>query len=77
MKYIIWRDIVWDKRHSGQVFTEEYDNKEEAVREADLIWKETTDEEKRHFVDFLVLESVDPDENSVNHYDGNEVKRYK
>ena len=73
MKY-----IIWDARDNGSFYTEEYDNKEEAVKEADKEWnKYTTDEEKRHTVAFYVLESVNPDEESVDHFDGNFVKKYK
>lgn len=73
MKY-----IICDERDNGNYFTEEYDNKEEAIREADIEWdKYTTDEEKRHTVAFYVLESANPDEDAVNHFDGIPVKEYK
>ena len=72
MKY-----ILFDKRDDGQVFTEEFENKEEAVRRADITWERyITDNEKRHIVEFYVLESVNPDEDSENHWDGNYVKIY-
>ena len=71
MKY-----IIFDAR-KGNYFTEEYDNKEEAIREADKEWDRMTDEEKRHTVEFYVLESANPDEDAVNHFDGNFVKKYK
>ena len=73
MKY-----IIFDERDNGNYLTEEYDNKEEAIREADKEWdKYTTDEEKRHTVAFYVLESANPDEDATNHFDGNPVKEYK
>ncbi len=73
MKY-----IICDARDNGNYFTEEYDNKEEAIKEADKEWdRYKTDEEKRHTVEFYVLESANPDENAENHFDGNFVKRYK
>ena len=43
MKY-----IIFDERDNGNYLTEEYDNKEEAIREADIEWdKYKTDEPKR------------------------------
>lgn len=73
MKY-----IICDVRDNGNFFTEEYDSKEESIREADEEWNRyKTDEEKRHTVAFYVLESANPDEDAVNHFDGNLVKEYK
>lgn len=73
MKY-----IIVDDRGPGRFFTEEYDSKEEAILEANTQWERyLTDEEKRHIASFYVLESENPDEDAANHYDGNEVKRYK
>lgn len=72
MKY-----ILFDKRDDGQIFTEEFDNKEEAIRRADITWERyITDNEKRHIVEFYVLESVNPDEDAEDHWDGNYVKLY-
>ena len=70
--------IIWDQRENGQVFTEEYDHKEDAIHDADYLWERCiTDEEKRHIASFYVTESENPDKDAVNHYDGNDVKRYK
>lgn len=72
MKY-----ILFDKRDDGQIFTEEFENKEEAIRRADITWERyITDNEKRHIVEFYVLESVNPDEDAEDHWDGNYVKLY-
>ena len=73
MKY-----VIIDERDNGEIFTEEYDSKEESIREADKEWNRyTTEEDKRHTTAFYVLESVDPDEDSARHLDGNDVKVYK
>ena len=73
MKY-----IIWDERKDGQFFAEEYDSKEEAIRNADLEWNRyKTDWEKKQTIAFFVLESENPDEDADNHYDGNPVKVYK
>lgn len=72
MKY-----ILFDKRDDGQIFTEEFENKEEAIRRADITWERyITDNEKRHIVEFYVLESINPDEDAEDHWDGNYVKLY-
>lgn len=72
------RYIIWDERDNGNVYPEEYDSKKEAIRTADTWWKNwITDEDKRHIVAFYVMESDNPDEDALNHYDGNEIKRYK
>ena len=72
MKY-----ILFDKRDDGKIFTEEFENKEEAIRMADITWERyITDTEKRHIVEFYVLESVNPDEDAEDHWDGNYVKLY-
>ena len=72
MKY-----ILFDKRDDGQIFTEEFENKEEAIRMADITWERyITDTEKRHIVEFYVLESVNPDEDAEDHWDGNYAKLY-
>ena len=72
MKY-----ILFDKRDDGQIFTEEFENKEEAIRRADITWERyITDNEKRHIVEFYVLESVNSDEDAEDHWDGNYVKIY-
>ena len=75
MKYIIWGEFVWGGNH--HVFTEEYEDKEEAVQEADIIWEGLADDEKEQIVSLFVLESENPDINAINHFDGDEIKRYK
>ena len=73
MKY-----IIWDERENDKVYPEEYDNKEEAIRVANTWWKNwITDEDKKHIVAFYVIESENPDRDAPNHYNGNEIKRYK
>ena len=72
------RYIIWDERDDGYVYPEECDSKKKAIRKADQVWKNwITDEDKKHIVAFYVMESDNPDEDSPNHYDGNDIKRYK
>ena len=70
MKYIF--------RHiSGDEDNKEFNNKEEAIEYADYIWRLLTETEKKKCEAFYVLESVNPDEEAENHYDGDWVKIYK
>ena len=74
----IMKYVIVDERDNGQGFYEEYDSREKAIQEADKEWNRyTTAEEKRHTTAFYILESVNPDEDAPNHFDGNDVKRYK
>lgn len=71
MKY-----IVMDFKN-GDLFADEFEDKEEAVQEAERQWEQLTSYEQKHRTAFYVLESVNPDEDAPNHYDGNIVKRWK
>ena len=70
------RYIIMDYT-DGDCFTDEFDNKEEAILEAEGKWSNLTRFEKKHRTEFYVLESVNPDEDAPDHYDGNDVKRWK
>lgn len=71
MKYIImdFKD--------GDFFTDEFDTKEEALQEAEEQWNQLTKCDQKHRTAFYVLESVNPDEEAPDHYDGDIVKRWK
>ena len=71
MKYIIM-DYV-----DGDCFTDEFENKEEALQEAEGQWEHLTRYDQKHRTEFYVLESVNTDEDAPDHYDGNIVKRWK
>lgn len=69
MKYIV-RDIP--KNGIGDEFDKEFDVLEDAVEEAKNQWDHLTyAEQKKRTV--YVLESVNPDEDAENHFDGNYV----
>ena len=67
MKYIVisQTEVDW--------FTKEFDNVDEAIKAAEFWFDRLTREEKRDCVAFCVLESVNPDEETEDHYDGNIV----
>ena len=71
MKY-----IVMDFKN-GDFFTDEFDNKEEALQEAEEQWNQLTECDQKRRTAFYVLESVNPDEEAPDHYDGDIVKRWK
>ena len=71
MKYIImdFKD--------GDFFTDEFDNKDEALQEAGEQWEQLTEHDQQRRTKFYVLESINPDEYAPDHYDGDIVKRWK
>lgn len=68
MKYIV---MDWK---GNDLFTKEFDNKEAAIAEAKRQFAYLEDGEQMTR-NFYVLESVNPDEEAEDHYDGNEVWR--
>lgn len=71
MKYIIV------DRTNGDEFNEEFDNKEEAIEKAKADWEHLSGYDKKRRLEFYVLESVNPDEEAENHFDGDIVWRAK
>ena len=67
MKY-----IVMDCK-GGDVFTSEFDSMNDAIEEGKRQWDWLSDHDKTRRDSFYVLESVNPDEESENHFDGNVV----
>lgn len=71
MKY-----IIMDFKDGG-FFSDEFSTKEEALQEAEEQWKQLTEYDQCHRKAFYVLESINPDKDASDHYDGNIVKRWK
>ena len=67
------RYIVIDERESGDFFTEEFNDKDEAINSAKYDWNRRTEHDKKHTERFYVLESVNPDEDADDHFDGNPI----
>lgn len=63
--------------NNGDIFTKEFATQEEALKQADIDWNHLTDREKEKRIEFFVLESVNPDEEAMDHLDGNPVRIYK
>ena len=70
------RYLVIDQRKYDE-FVEEFDTKEEAIAFADNEWKGMVKADQDSTVAFYILESVNPDPESVDHFDGDFVKIYK
>lgn len=71
MKY-----VVVDIRESA-IFTEEFDNSEEAMKCAERDWHHKTRDEKKRCIEYFVLESADSDPESPEHLDGNIIYEWK
>lgn len=70
MKY-----IIVDKTN-GDEFTKEFDNKEKAIKEAKIEWSYLSAHDREKTEAFYVLESVNPNEDAENHFDGNIVVNF-
>ena len=72
MKYAL---IDWVK--GDDAFTKEFKTAEKAVESASYDWEHLSEYDKNRRSDFYVLESANPDEDAEDHFDGNEVRRWK
>ena len=70
MKY-----IVMDEKN-GDLFSEEYEAIESAIEAAELEFNRLTDFDKEQRSAFYVLESINPDPDAEDHFDGNVIKRW-
>ena len=67
------RYIVFDERKNGELFTEEFEDRDEAIKTAEYDWDRRTEYDKKRTEAYYVLESVNPDEDADNHFNGNIV----
>lgn len=56
-------------------FTKEFDSKEEAIKTGDQDFAYLTKNDKKNR-EFYLLESVNPDEDAENHFDGDVIKTW-
>ena len=68
MKYI----LIDETR--GDQFTKEFESKEEAIKQGDKDFSYKAKED--HCTAFYLLESVNPDEDAENHFDGDIIKEW-
>lgn len=71
MKYVVIRT-----NDGIDSWVSEYDNLKEAVEEADKEYDRMTAHDRKHTVEFIVLESANPDEEADNHLDGDIIKKF-
>ena len=72
-KYILMDETI----NNGDVFTQEFNDVTKAIETGNKEWAIMTAHDKNHTSAFYVLESVNPDENADDHFDGNYVKIWK
>ncbi len=72
-KYILMDETI----NNGDVFAREFDDVNKAISTGDKEWSCMTAHDKKHTSAFYVLESVNPDPDSENHFDGNYIKIWK
>lgn len=70
MKYIVIDDCGTD------IYDSEFENKEEAIKEAEYKFNHMTPGDKKRTKELYVLESANPDPDAENHFDGDIVKRW-
>lgn len=70
MKYILVDQTTTD------AFTEEFETKEEAIAAGDRQFNYLTESDLKERTAFYVLESINPDEEATNHFDGEIVKEW-
>lgn len=70
MKYI----IIDEK--NGDIYDTECATREEALKEAEKQWNQLSEFDKKKRTRFEVLESVNPDEEAENHFDGDIIKSW-
>lgn len=68
--------VLIDER-DVDVFEKEFDTAEAALREGCFDWDRMTKNERKACKSFYVLESVNPDEEAENHFDGDIVFAWK
>lgn len=71
MKYLVIDDS------ENVIDVTEFENAKEAISYADHIWDCMLDDDKKSCKRFYILESVNPDEDAEDHFDGNIIKTYK
>lgn len=68
MKFIVIDDRKID------MFTKEFDDLNEAIKECEYQWNHMTNSEKQNDCNSMfVIKSINPDEDAENHYDGDFV----
>jgi hypothetical protein len=70
MKYILIDQTTTD------MFNDEFDNLETALNAAETQFNYLTENDKKKRTAFYLLESINPDEDAPDHFDGNIIKEW-
>ena len=73
MKYLVMRK----QKRSMDEEINEFNTLEEAIKFSDSEFNYLCESDRKNCEYFFILESVNPDENAEDHYDGNFAKVYK
>lgn len=65
MKY-----VLIDMLKNGDMFNQEFNEKAAAISAAQNAWNSLTEHDKKRRESFYVLESINPDAQSADHFDG-------
>lgn len=71
MKYVLIDDC------NTELFTEEFENKEQAIAYGDKEWSHLSERDKKRRTSYYLIESVNPDEEAEDHLDGDTIKEWK
>ena len=71
MKY-----VVIDAIKSGDIYTEEFNTADEALDYAEREWSRLSRHDQARRESYIVLASVNPDEDAEDHFDGDVVKDF-
>lgn len=71
MKYILMDEV------NGDIFNKEFTTSEEALTCAEREWNSLSEYDKKKRTAFYVLESVNPDTEAMDHFDGDVIKSWK
>ena len=74
MKYLV---VDNQMEYGATEEIKEFEILEDAMEYAEHSWNRMSDSDKKHTTAYYVLKSVNPDEESDNHYDGDIIKRWK
>ena len=74
MKYLV---VDNQMEYGATEEVKEFEILEDAMEYAEYSWNCMSDSDKNHTTAYYVLESVNPDVESDDHYDGNIIKRWK
>lgn len=67
MKYLLIRTVRMD------TYVDEFTTAKEAIKAGKNEWSHLSDYDRKKHKEFYVLESVNPDEDAEDHFDGNPI----